>query len=139
MAEFAAAMADVIYVLAGVLCDARGHVLLAQRPVGKHLAGLWEFPGGKREPGETPLATLARELQEEIGIVVQQATPLIQVPWRYTERDLLLDAWRVTQWQGEPQSMEGQRLQWLKPAHVDPTTLTPADRPILQALQHSLK
>ena len=139
MAESALATTDVIHVLAGVLCDVHGHVLLAQRPPGKHLAGLWEFPGGKSELGETSIVTLTRELQEEIGITVQQAKPLICVPWRYGERDLLLDAWRVTQWQGEPQSMEGQRLQWLEPALVDPTVLTPADRPILQALRLSLR
>ena len=137
MAGSASTIAGVIHVLAGVLCDLHGHVLLAQRPPGKHLAGLWEFPGGKSEPGETPLATLTRELQEEIGILVQEATPLIRVPWRYGERDLLLDAWCVTQWQGEPQSMEGQSLQWLAPAQVDPTTLAPADRRILQAVQLS--
>ena len=65
-----------MHVMAGVLCDAHGRVLLAQRPVGKHLAGLWEFPGGKREPGESPRAALLRELREELGIELQRAQPL---------------------------------------------------------------
>lgn len=124
-----------LHVLAGVLRDREGRVLLAERPAGKHLAGMWEFPGGKREPGEAPLAALARELDEELGIALVEAAPLIRVPWRYHERTLLLDAWCVTQWRGEPRSLEGQRLQWSLPTRVDPATLAPADRAILQALR----
>ncbi|MBD8898071.1 Nudix family hydrolase [Rhodanobacter sp. DHG33] len=124
-----------MHVLAGALCDREGRVLLAERPAGKHLAGLWEFPGGKREPGETPLAALARELDEELGIALVEAAPLIRVPWRYHERGLLLDAWRVTRWRGEPRSLEGQGLQWCLPSQVDLATLAPADRAILQALR----
>jgi len=124
-----------LHVLAGALCDREGRVLLAERPAGKHLAGLWEFPGGKREPGEAPLAALARELDEELGIALVEAAPLIRVPWRYHERALLLDAWRVTGWQGEPRSLEGQGLQWCLPMQVDLATLAPADRAILQALR----
>jgi 8-oxo-dGTP diphosphatase len=123
--------------MAGVLCDAQGRVLLAQRPPGKHLAGYWEFPGGKREPGEDPQHALVRELHEELGIHIDPAdgTALIRVPWCYGERDLLLDAWRFDRWQGTPVSMEGQALQWLVPSKVDVATLAPADRPILQALR----
>jgi len=129
-------MADApLHVLAGALRDGEGRVLLAERPAGKHLAGLWEFPGGKREPGEAPLAALARELDEELGIALVEAAPLIRVPWRYHERELLLDAWCVTQWRGEPRSLEGQGLRWCLPMQADPATLAPADRPILQALR----
>jgi len=135
MPQDAPVTAAVMHVMAGVLCDAHGRVLLAQRPAGKHLAGLWEFPGGKREPGESPRATLLRELREELGIELQRAQPLLQVPWQYGERRLLLDAWLVDQWQGTPQSLEGQALQWLAPAGVDAAMLTPADRPILRTLQ----
>ena len=126
-----------LHVMAGVLRDAQGRVLLAQRPPGKHLAGQWEFPGGKREPGETPFAALHRELHEELGIRVDadDGVALIRIPWQYGERALLLDAWRVTRWQGEPASQEGQALRWLHPADVDPALLAPADRPILQALR----
>ena len=124
-----------LHVLAGALCDREGRVLLAERPAGKHLAGLWEFPGGKREPGETPLAALARELDEELGVALVEAAPLIRVPWRYHERALLLDAWCVTRWYGEPRSLEGQGLRWCRPMEADPATLAPADRAILQALR----
>lgn len=124
----------VVHVMAGLLLDAAGRVLLAQRPTGKHLAGMWEFPGGKREPGEAPLAALARELREELGVAMQYAEPLIAVPWAYGERELLLDAWRVDAWAGEPQSLEGQALQWQFPEQVAPARLTPADRPVLCAL-----
>lgn len=127
-----------MHVMAGVLLDANGCVLLAQRPIGKHLEGFWEFPGGKLEAGETPLAALARELEEELGIHVLEAQPLIHVPWRYGERELLLDAWRVSSWRGEPRSVEGQALKWLVPANVDPATLAPADRTILTALNQHL-
>jgi 8-oxo-dGTP diphosphatase len=119
-----------MHVMAGVLRDDCGRVLLAQRPVGKQLAGMWEFPGGKIEAGESPEAALARELAEELGVVVLHATPLIQVPYQA----LLLDAWMVDQWDGEPRSLEDQALQWLLPAQIDPAILTPADGPILQAL-----
>ncbi|GAB2535407.1 Nudix family hydrolase [Rhodanobacter koreensis] len=125
----------VMHVMAGVMLDAEGRVLLAQRPPGKHLAGLWEFPGGKLDPGEEPLAALARELHEELGITLQRAEPLIRVPCHYTDRELLLDTWRVEQWENTPQSREDQALQWLQPAQIDPAILTLADRAILQALR----
>ena len=126
----------VMHVMAGILLDAEGRVLLAQRPAGKHLAGLWEFPGGKREPGESPSAALARELREELGIeiVSRYSAPHIQVPWRYGERALLLDAWLISRWRGQPHSCEGQALQWCLPAQIDARILTPADGPVLQAL-----
>ncbi|MBQ4854482.1 Nudix family hydrolase [Rhodanobacter sp. B2A1Ga4] len=124
-----------MHVMAAVMLDALGRVLLAQRPAGKHLAGMWEFPGGKLEPGETPMAALTRELREELGITLLRADPLIRVPCHYPERELLLDAWQTDQWEDEPQSLEGQALQWLPPEQVDPSILTPADRWILQALR----
>lgn len=124
----------VMHVMAGLLLDDAGRVLLAQRPAGKHLAGFWEFPGGKLEPGETPLAALARELHEELGITLNRARPLVAVPWIYGERELLLDAWCVEQWAGQPRSLENQALRWQLPVRIDPAELTPADRPILHAL-----
>ncbi|MGN6329922.1 MAG: NUDIX domain-containing protein, partial [Rhodanobacter sp.] len=124
-----------MHVVAAALIDTGGRLLLAQRPPGKHLAGAWEFPGGKLEAGETPLAALARELREELGVVVEQAVPLVRIPWRYDQRELLLDAWRVTRWRGEPQSLEGQALRWQRPTGVDPAQHAPADRPLLQALR----
>jgi 8-oxo-dGTP diphosphatase len=129
-----------LHVVAGVLLDSSGRVLLAQRPPGKHLAGMWEFPGGKLDPDEQPVAGLARELREELDIQVEpgHATPLVQVPWNYGERALLLDAWCVGQWRGTPRSMEGQALQWLAPRKVDRGLLAPADREILRALLATL-
>jgi 8-oxo-dGTP diphosphatase len=126
-----------MHVMAGVLRDVQGRVLLAQRPEGKHLAGLWEFPGGKLEPGEQPQLALARELREELGIHIDpvDGMPLIRVPWHYGERGLLLDSWQFTRWQGTPVSLEGQALQWVSPAEIDPIILAPADRPILHALR----
>ncbi|RDS85101.1 Nudix family hydrolase [Dyella monticola] len=123
--------------MAGVLRDAHGRVLLAQRPEGKHLAGFWEFPGGKCELGESPQCALARELREELDIDVStgDGTPLIRIPWHYSERPLLLDAWQFVRWRGTPASLEGQALQWCLPAEVDLAMLAPADRPILQALR----
>ena len=125
-----------MHVMAGVMLDEQGRVLLAQRPPGKHLAGLWEFPGGKLEEGESPSAGLARELREELGIHLAEAgEPLIRIPWRYGDHVLLLDAWVLRQWQGQPASLEGQALQWCEPEVVDLAMLAPADRPILRALQ----
>jgi len=124
-----------MHVMAGVMLDAGGRVLLAQRPPGKHLAGLWEFPGGKLEAGEAPADGLVRELQEELGVEATVAEPLIRVPWRYGERSLLLDARIVRQWRGEPASLDGQALQWCEPASVELSLLAPADRHILRALQ----
>lgn len=128
---------NMLHVMAGVLRDTRGKVLLAQRPAGKHLAGFWEFPGGKLEPGESPQSALARELREELGIQINphDGVPLIRIPWHYGERGLLLDAWQFTHWRGTLASMEGQALQWQLPEDVDLTALAPADRPILQALR----
>lgn len=125
-----------MHVVAGVLFDGAGRVLLAQRPPGKHLAGMWEFPGGKLEPGETPQAGLARELHEELDIRIETAgiSPLIRLPWDYGERPLLLDAWRIGAWQGVPRSVEGQALQWRQPHDVEAAQLAPADRVILQAV-----
>lgn len=126
-----------MHVMAGALRHVDGRVLLAQRPPGKHLAGRWEFPGGKLEPGETSLMALARELREELGIEIDttSCTPLIRVPWAYGERGLLLDVWQVARWQGTPASLDNQALQWCEPIRADPTLLAPADRAILQALR----
>jgi len=129
--------AGAMHVMAGVMLDAQGCVLLAQRPPGKHLAGLWEFPGGKLEAGEAPADGLVRELHEELGVEATIGEPLIRVPWRYGERFLLLDARIVRVWQGEPASLDGQALQWREPAAIELDLLAPADRHILRALQLS--
>lgn len=124
-------------VAAGVLVDADGRVLLAERPPGKHLAGYWEFPGGKLETGETAVNALRRELREELAIEADaiDPAPLIGVPWRHGEVDLYLIAHRVYSWRGTPRACEGQLLVWSLPANVDPGTLAPADRHIMHALR----
>ncbi|HET8553195.1 MAG TPA: NUDIX domain-containing protein [Rhodanobacteraceae bacterium] len=126
-----------MHVAAGVLVDVDGRVLLAERPPGKQLAGHWEFPGGKLEPGETAVDALRRELREELAIEADaiDPVPLIGVPWRHGEVDLYLVAHRVRSWQGTPRACEGQSLVWTLPADVDPGTLAPADCHILHALR----
>ena len=123
-----------VHVVAGVLRDAGGRVLLARRPPGKHLAGLWEFPGGKCDVGEAPVDALARELREELGVVVESARPLIAVPHRYPEQDILLDVWQVSAWTGVPHPHEGQALAWVEQAALAQVSMPPADRPVIAAL-----
>jgi len=125
----------VILVVAGILIDARGRLLLAQRPPGKHLAGMWEFPGGKCEPGERMDKALVRELHEELGIEAEPGEHLIEVPWDYQVKRLCLHAIRVTDWRGEPSPCEGQALRWADPHALDPADLAPADRPVLQRVR----
>jgi 8-oxo-dGTP diphosphatase len=140
LSESGVVEAAVIHVVAGVLLDASGRVLLAQRPEGKHLEGLWEFPGGKCEPGESPEQALVRELREELGIESEPATnPLIRVPWQYGSKRLQLDAMHVVRWQGTPSSCEGQALQWVYPHRFDHAELTPADRPILEHVHRVMR
>jgi 8-oxo-dGTP diphosphatase len=122
-----------MHVVAGVLVDGAGRILIAQRPPGKHLAGMWEFPGGKLEPGETPLMALERELGEELGIAVDPLSfeALVRIPWQYGERGMLLEAILVRAWAGEPKALDAAEIRWLDPRDIDPALLAPADRPIL--------
>lgn len=117
-AEASLPLRPVIAVACGVLIDAAGRVLLAQRPEGKVAAGYWEFPGGKIEPGETPRHALDRELHEELGITVHDARPLIRFRHEYSNRSVLLDTWLVTDFDGEPQGREDQALAWLSAAQL---------------------
>lgn len=121
-------------VAAGLLRDGQGRVLLARRPEGREDAGLWEFPGGKMEPGESPLRALQRELREELGIAVDAGSALIRVPQRQSQRWLWLDAIEVHRWRGEPRALEGQLLRWAWPGQIDPEQMPAADRPILACL-----
>lgn len=124
-----------IHVVAGVVTDHAGRVLVAQRPPGKHLAGLWEFPGGKIDPGELPFDALRRELAEEIGIVVDTAQPLISVPWSYPEKRIVLDAWRVDSYTGVVHAREDQPLRWVALDELKRLPMPPADVPIVNALR----
>lgn len=126
----------VIHVVAAVVRDDSGRILLAQRAAGSHLAGLWEFPGGKREPGESPWQGLVRELDEEIGIIASTGRPLIAVPFDYPGKRILLDVWQVDAYSGTPWSREGQALQWVELDALDETIPMPAaDRPVVAALR----
>jgi mutator protein MutT len=125
-----------IHVVAAAVTDAEGRVLIAQRPPGKRLAGSWEFPGGKVEPGETRVLALARELREELGIgIVGPPRPLIRVRHAYPFGEVLIDMWVVTRYEGEPQGLDGQRLRWCARDDLATADLLPADRPILRALR----
>lgn len=124
-----------IEVAAGVLTDTRGRVLLMQRLPGKHLAGLWEFPGGKLEPGESIEHALARELREELGIEAHGFAPLISLPWRYPEKTVRLHALHVAGWRGEPHAREGHPLRWMAVEQIDPAEMPAADKPIVAALR----
>ena len=125
---------EVVDVLAGVITDPRGRVLLARRTEGRDLSGLWEFPGGKREPGETPEAALARELNEELGIVPEIGSAVIAVPCRYPHKRLRLDVRRVDAWQGTPKGLDGQALAWVPPHKLTSYAMPGADRPVVAAL-----
>lgn len=122
-------------VAAGVIADAGGRILLARRPDGAHQGGLWEFPGGKAEPGETLGEALRRELAEELGLEVLAHRPLIRVHHAYADREVVLDVHRVTEWRGEPVGLEGQPLAWVPPADLGCWPMPSADRPIVAAVQ----
>ena len=124
-----------VHVVAGVLSDAAGRVLVAQRPRRAHLGGRWEFPGGKLKPGEPPEAGLARELAEELGVRVLAASPLIRVEHRYPDRVIVLDVWTVGSYGGEPYGREGQAIEWREVRSLDAAEFPPADAPVLTALR----
>ena len=124
-----------IHVAAGAIEDDRGRVLVARRPDDAHQGGLWEFPGGKLDPGESHGACLERELWEELGIRVRSSRPLIRIHHDYGDRHILLDVHRVTSYSGEPVGREGQPLAWIAPDAMDPAAFPAADRPIITALR----
>ena len=121
------------HVVAAVIVDGAHKVLLARRSPERHQGGLWEFPGGKVEHGEMPRTALARELYEELGIVVQDAHPLIKVCHEYPDKSVLLDVWRVTAFSGEPHGREGQPIEWVSPHDLPYRDFPAANRPIVTA------
>jgi 8-oxo-dGTP diphosphatase len=125
-----------LLVAAVALVDADGRVLIAQRPEGKQLAGLWEFPGGKVEPGERPEETLIRELHEELGILVKEAclAPLTFASHAYDSFHLLMPLYICRRWDGFVQAREGQNLKWVRPARLRDYPMPPADEPLIPAL-----
>lgn len=124
-----------VKVAAGVIQRADGHVLLAQRPPGKAYEGYWEFPGGKLEPGESAEAALARELHEELGITVRDASPWLVQEFVYPHAHVELDFFRVRQWEGEFVGHDGQAFTWQDPSAIDVAPLLPANARVMAALR----
>lgn len=122
-----------VHVAAGVIRGADGRVLIAKRPLDKHQGGLWEFPGGKVEDGESAEAALERELAEELGIAVTRSRPLIQVRHDYPDKQVLLDVREVLAFTGEPHGAEGQPLAWVAPEALPNYRFPAANRPIITA------
>jgi 8-oxo-dGTP diphosphatase len=125
-----------VLVVACALIDVDARVLIAQRPVGKPMAGLWEFPGGKVEEGERLEGTLIRELQEELGIVVQEPclAPLTFASHAYPDFHLLMPLYVCRRWEGIAQPREGQTLAWVKPNRLKDYPMPPADEPLISHL-----
>jgi 8-oxo-dGTP diphosphatase len=130
----------IVLVAAVALVDADGRVLLAQRPAGKPLAGLWEFPGGKVNPGETPETALIRELAEELGIDVAASclAPFTFASYSYPDFHLLMPLYICRKWSGIPTAREGQRLAWVRPARLGDYPMPPADPPLVAMLRDLL-
>ena len=126
----------IVLVAACAIVDADGRVLLAQRPAGKAMAGLWEFPGGKIEAGERPELSLIRELQEELGITVSEAclAPLTFASHSYPDFHLLMPLYVCRRWEGTVTALEGQRLAWVKPNRLRDYEMPPADVPLVSHL-----
>jgi 8-oxo-dGTP diphosphatase len=127
---------NIVVVAACALVDPDGRVLLAQRPQGKPMAGLWEFPGGKVETGERPEETLIRELEEELGIVVKEAclAPLTFASHTYPEFHLLMPLYVCRRWDGMVIAKEGQGLAWVRPNRLREYPMPPADVPLVAHL-----
>ena len=123
-----------IHVVAAVITDARGRILLNRRTESRDMAGLWEFPGGKHEADETPEAALKRELLEELGIAIELGAPLICVPQAYPHKRLRLDVYEVRSWSGTMRGLEGQALAWVPPHKLIDYAMPPADIPVVAAL-----
>lgn len=124
---------DHIHVAAALIVNPRAEVLISLRPAHAHQGGLWEFPGGKVDADEDAFAALARELDEELGIAIRSARPLIRIPYCYPDRKVLLDVWRVSSFAGTPYGREGQRIAWVAPAKLDASVFPAANGPIVTA------
>ncbi len=132
--------APLVLVVAVALIDPDGRVLIAERPTGKSMAGLWEFPGGKVGPAESPEAALIRELKEELDIDVHESclAPLSFASHAYDGFHLLMPLYVCRVWKGIARPLEGQRLKWVRPAALDETPMPPADKPLIAALRELL-
>lgn len=126
-----------VLVAAAALIDVDGRVLICQRPEGKQLAGLWEFPGGKVEAGETPEACLIRELDEELGIRVTKSclAPFVFASHEYESFHLLMPLYLIRRWEGQPVAKEHKAMKWVKPVKLDDFPMPPADAPLVAWLR----
>jgi 8-oxo-dGTP diphosphatase len=129
-----------LLVAAVAMVDIDGRVLLAQRPEGKAMAGLWEFPGGKVAEGETPEAALVRELAEELGVDITESclAPFTFASHRYAQAHLLMPLYLCRVWRGTPSPLEGQTLRWLRPRVMAALPMPPADAPLVAMLRDFL-
>ncbi|MGH8037108.1 MAG: Nudix family hydrolase [Stenotrophomonas sp.] len=125
-----------IHVVAGVITDARGRILLNRRTENSDMAGLWEFPGGKREAGETSEQALVRELREELGIEAEVGEWIMDVPQVYPDKHLRLEVRHIRSWKGSPRGREGQAITWVTPDKLSRYSMPPADLPVVAALRH---
>jgi 8-oxo-dGTP diphosphatase len=132
--------ARIVLVVACALIDPDGRVLLAQRPPDKSMGGLWEFPGGKLEAGETPEETLIRELHEELGVAVKEAclAPFAFASHAYPDFHLLMPLYVCRRWEGTPQALEHQALKWVRPKDMGSYSMPPADLPLIPMLRDLL-
>lgn len=124
-----------MHVAAAALLDGSGRVLLARRPEGKPMAGLWEFPGGKIEPGETPEAALTREIEEELGLVIATPEPIGFVSHGYADFHLVMLLYAVRHWQGVATGRQGQALDWVDADRLDSLPMPAADLPLLACVR----
>lgn len=129
-------MKNIVLVIACALVDADGRVLISQRPEGKHLAGLWEFPGGKMESGELPEDTIIRELREELSIDIPSdcLAPMTFASHSYPDFHILMPLYVCRRWNGNVKSVEGQSLKWVRPVNLRDFPMPPADKPLIPHL-----
>ncbi len=128
-----------LLVVAGALCDARGRVLIAQRPADRHMAGRWEFPGGKVGAAESEQQALIRELHEELGVQVREPRFCLRLTHAYPDRTVELSCWIVRDFAGEPQCRDGQQLKWVPAAELMQQDILEADLPFIEALQRLIQ
>jgi 8-oxo-dGTP diphosphatase len=129
-----AAQTKWVHVAVGVIYDTHGNILIAQRAASAHQGGFWEFPGGKLDAGESPVAALIRELKEELDITPTQCEPLIQIRHHYKDKSVLLDVYKVLDFEGEPKGNEGQPIRWVPMADLSRYDFPAANRPIVTAI-----